>query len=87
MKTKNINEFTCLTCKDSKPMEHKKFMEHLKEVHSITDKEGMKGKREMKMHMDGDKFFSSTYEWTLEKSQIKFMQYCYNTRTKETQYW
>jgi hypothetical protein len=68
-----INDFTCLTCKGSKPIDLPDFKKHLEEVHGVT-KENMKGNKKMILHMDGDMWFSSQYEWTLE-SGVKFIQY------------
>lgn len=79
-----INVFTCLDCVNSKGLEFTEFKTHLKSVHKINtdDRDQLKGNRKMLMHLDGDYWFSSSYEWTLENG-LKFSQYCENAREKD----
>lgn len=71
-----VNDFTC--CNET--MKHKDFMVHLKDKHKIEPK-GIKGKKSMLMHIDGDKWFSYSYQWELEGG-LKFTQYTMQARSK-----
>lgn len=64
-----INVFDCC----GKAFPHRDFMEHLKTEHGLETSR-VEGKRSMIMHMDGDYWFSSQYEWELE-SGLKFGQF------------
>ena len=44
--------------------EHADFLKRLKEVHGI-DPATTKGTREMLSHIDGDTWFSWSYQWTI----------------------
>jgi hypothetical protein len=77
---KSTNVFKCCKCTDSKEMTHKKFIEHLSEVHQI-DASKTKCTRQMLSHMDGATWFSSTYMWTLPDG-LQFSQCCWNERAK-----
>lgn len=79
MTVKNV--FTC-SCDESKTFERTEFLKHLGEVHGIK-KENVKGRKEMLMHMDGPKFYSSTYAWTLENG-FKFTEFFESTRNRKT---
>ena len=72
-----INEFTCC----DKTMNFKDFKKHLSEDHKLLP-EQMKGKKSMLMHMDGDKWFSWSYQWELETG-LKFTQYTMQARSKD----
>lgn len=80
LKKNPINEFTC-SCEGVKPLSFDAFKAHLKLDHKINtdDRNQLKGTRKMNMHMDGDLWHSSSYEWTLE-SGLKFNQFCKNAR-------
>lgn len=73
-----INNFTCC----GKTMNFKEFKKHLMEVHKL-DTSGLKGKQTMTSHMDGDFWFSSSYNWELENG-LKFTQYVEMTRSKSS---
>jgi hypothetical protein len=79
---KPIHLFKC-SCKDSTELNFSDFKEHLAEVHNITTSEDLSGKREMRSHIDYAKSYSSTYEWTLTKSGLKFTEYFESKRSKE----
>lgn len=57
---------------------HADFMKRLKEVHGI-DPSATKGTRSMRMHVDGDTWFSYEYEWTI--GDKKFGQHTRQNRT------
>jgi len=69
LKESPINVFSC--CGKSFPA--KDFKEHLINDHKLLPDQ-MKGTKKMIMHLDGDYWFSSTYEWEFE-SGLKFTQY------------
>jgi hypothetical protein len=77
-----IHVFKC-SCKDAKELNFKDFKNHLAEAHNITTSEDLSGKREMRSHIDYAKSYASTYEWTLTKSGLKFMEYFESKRSKE----
>ena len=68
----------CPNCEGNPEFEQKAMMEHMREVHKV-DTSG-KGNRSMLMHMDGDKWFSWSYEWTL--GDLKFIQHTCQKRGK-----
>lgn len=80
-----VNDFLCLTCKDSEVKNLAEFKEHLINAHNVNpdDKEAMKGTRQMTMHMDGSYWFSSNYNWTLSISGVRFSQWTKNARAKD----
>lgn len=80
LKLNPINVFTCGACKDVSGVPMAEFQKHLTEVHEIG-KDQMKGNRQMVAHIDGDYWFSSSYEWTLV-SGLKFSQYVRMAREK-----
>lgn len=51
-------------CK-SEEMTHAQAMEHLRDKHEL-DTKGLKCRKQMLMHMDGDTWFTSNYEVTIE---------------------
>lgn len=77
---KNINEFSCCKCADTRSMTHKQIIEHLTEVHKI-DVGTTKFTKQMQSHMDGDTWYSSTYLWTAPDG-LQFTQNCWNERSK-----
>lgn len=64
--------WTCQACAESLSMSQPEMMAHLRDVHGIQT-EGLKANRSMMMHVDGDDWFSSTYEWTI--GELKVSQY------------
>lgn len=72
-----INQFSCC----DKSMNFKEFQEHLTDVHKLTE-EQFKGKKRMLAHIDGDFWFSYSYEWELETG-LKFSQYVEQVRAKD----
>jgi hypothetical protein len=77
----NSDTFKCVTC-DLDLTDRKAAVEHLKVVHQI---ENPHGNRQMVMHLDGEKFFQTNYEWTF--GEVKLMEFCYNERTAKTMMW
>lgn len=75
------NVFRCDACKDVKEMVFEEFKHHLFTVHNLKA-DGLKGKKQMIMHMDFATSFSSTYKWTLENG-ITFHQFVELPRTKD----
>jgi len=69
-----INVFGCC----GKTFEFNKFVNHLKDEHKL-DPEKIKGKKSLTMHMDGDYWYSSDYQWEL-KEGLKFSQHTKNAR-------
>lgn len=68
MKSKEVepvNSFWCETCGAQTEMSHPEAMDHLRTVHGL-DTKGLKGKKSMQMHMDGDTWFSYVWMWTIE---------------------
>lgn len=59
------------------------FKQHMREKHQISD---FKGKRTLAMHMDGDNWFS--YSWDWEIGGVKLVQNTVQARSAEDQaYW
>jgi hypothetical protein len=54
----SYNVWTCCGTQFTQP----EIVEHLKTAHKV---ESMAGKRRMTMHLDGQEFFQSNYEWTV----------------------
>lgn len=79
------NEWWCQTCNTKEPMNHEGMIEHLKTVHAL-DTKGLKGKKSMLMHMDGDTWFSYQWEWTLGEGDkaVKMLQATTQPRAKVT---
>ncbi len=77
---KIVHLFQC-SCEGSKEQSFDDFKKHLTEVHNLNNEE-MEGKKEMTMHIDGKKFFSSVYKWTL-KSGLTFTEYYESGRSKK----
>lgn len=59
---KPSNLWTCQSCPLTKALEHQEMMDHMKQVHNITDP---KGKRMMTLHLDGTDSYTSQYQWTI----------------------
>lgn len=76
-----VNEFTCC----GKTMLFGQLKEHLGDVHNC-DPSQMKGKKTMMAHIDGDKWYSSTYKWELENG-IMFTQYTMMARGPKNSYY
>ena len=74
-KPKPYNVFACLTCSPHVELTPEQVPAHLKEVHSVNES---KGKRTMQMHIDGDTWFSSEYDWDI--GGIKLHQSTRNLR-------
>lgn len=73
-----IQEFTCC----NKTMNLDEFKNHVSEVHGIdiADK-NMKMTMQMLSHIDGDFWYSYTYQCEFENG-IKFIRYTMNARSK-----
>lgn len=70
MKTKSkevvaSNAWWCETCGAKEEMTHPEMIAHLKETHGLESK-GLKCRRQMLMHVDGDTWFTSQYLVTIE---------------------
>lgn len=76
----SYNLFRCDQCSDHAEMVFEEFKHHLFSVHSLKADQ-LKGKKQMIMHMDSTKWFSSTYKWTLENG-LTFHQYVQQARSK-----
>ncbi len=75
------NHYRCESCESMEyDMTFDEFKKHIEEVHKLEFK-GLKGTKQMLMHMDGDYWFSSTYQWTLEVG-LKFKQFVRMARQK-----
>lgn len=55
--------WTCETCPDNPIFTHDGFVKHLADVHGLA--KDAKGTKQMIMHADGAKWFSSSYRWML----------------------
>lgn len=53
--------WTCEGCQGNPTFEHADFIKHAAEVHNLP--KDAKGQRTMLMHIDGDKWFASSYQW------------------------
>lgn len=71
-----INNFTCCGV----TMNLEEFRKHLSVQHGI-DAEKIKGTRQMLCHIDGDYWYSFTYEYKLETGLV-FTQYTEQARKK-----
>lgn len=78
-----IHVFTCghSDCKKLDSMVFQEFKHHLFEVHNLKSDQ-LKGKKQMMMHMDGQQWFSSQYEWALETG-LKFYEFTKMARAKD----
>lgn len=72
LKKNPINQFKCKSCNIEGVMSQSDFKKHLLEVHNIDASIKHEAKKRMILHLDGDYWFSSTYEWEMEG--IKFYQ-------------
>ena len=66
-KSKEVTPHNLWGCEDCKmgPLEHKEMLAHLETAHGV-DTKGLKGKRSMIMHMDGDTWFKWQWAWEIE---------------------
>ena len=72
-----VNEFTCC----GKTMPFKEFKDHLTTDHKLNADQ-LKGKKSMLMHIDGDYWFSYSWQWELETG-LKFTQYTIQARSHD----
>jgi len=77
--TETVNAWWCETCK-SREMNQAQMLEHLTEKHGIETK-GLQCNRRMLLHVDGDTWFSSKYEVTINK--IKLINECVSQRNED----
>lgn len=68
----NVFRCGCKDCKQLDAMVFEEFKHHLFAVHNLKSDQ-LKGKKQMTLHMDGEQWFSSTYQWTLETG-LEFTQ-------------
>lgn len=61
-KKSQVNSHNVWTCCDT-AFSQPEIVEHLKAAHNIEMP--IEGKRRMTMHLDGQEFFQSNYEWTV----------------------
>ena len=66
-KPEHLREFFCETCKQEIGTPYQSMKDHLSIVHGITK---MEGSRQMNMHIDGIKFYESTFTWTLGEVEV-----------------
>jgi hypothetical protein len=80
---KPTSAWWCENCQ-TKEMTHAEMLEHLKTVHGLETK-GLKCSKKMLTHLDGDTWFSSTYEVTVKssKGEIKMTNSTCNPRHKD----
>lgn len=69
-----VNVFRCghKDCDKLQAMVFEEFKHHLFTVHNLKADQ-LKGRKQMTMHMDGEQWYSSVYDWTLEVG-LKFTQ-------------
>lgn len=92
MKTKRepvkaTNVIHCIACNEDfnmlLPDGHAELKRHMAEKHQVTE---FKGSKQLAMHMDGDTWFS--YSWNLDIGGVKFVQNTTQPRSREDQaYW
>ncbi len=75
-----INLYTCghPDCKKNDSMVFEEFKHHLFKDHNLKADQ-LKGKKQLKMHMDGEQWYSYNYEWTLD-SGLTFYQFTKQAR-------
>ena len=61
-KKSQVNSHNVWTCCDHQ-FTQQEIVEHLKVAHNVPSP--IEGKRRMTMHLDGQEFFQSNYEWTV----------------------
>ena len=78
-----FNHWFCEGCK-TEALTHPEMMTHLHEKHSCPT-EKIKGKRSMRMHMDGDTWFDWQYDWEIESPSglVKLLQHTRSRRAKD----
>lgn len=63
-KAESFNIWVCQECEGNPEFDTKDFAEHLK-YHGIADPKSIKGSRTMTMHMDGEKWYQTSYTWKI----------------------
>lgn len=79
-KLKQVHLFKC-SCENQTEMKFEDFKKHLADAHGLKSDEDLKGKKEMVCHMDGARWYSSTYKWTLTNGLI-FTEFFESSRSK-----
>lgn len=74
----------CLTCKDSPEMNFDQMKAHLVEVHKI-DTSNTKAKKQLRMHLDGSDYFSSSYDVTI--NDVELVNNTCTKRDSDDPYW
>ena len=72
-------EWVCKNCDDEPHLLTDEFKEHIRTVHKI--KKGTEGTRKMLIHLDGQDYWRSTYEWTFEG--LNFLQLILGRRAED----
>ena len=85
-KTKPCNVFICQSCAGSPEFESDKMLEHLQAVHGTSDT--TKYMREMIVHMDGEEWYESQYQWTEagKEDGVRFQQLVRSLRNPKSVY-
>ncbi len=58
------NSWWCVNCATSEEMTLDQYMAHLRDIHNV-DTNGLKCRKSMLMHLDGDTWFSWKYDVTV----------------------
>lgn len=64
--------FDCRLCETAKDLEPSDFKKHLSDAHSIEP--SVPKTRRLDVHLDGDGWWSSTYEWRLQDGSMLALQ-------------
>jgi len=85
-KSKEVEPYNHWFCDDCKTeaLTHAEMIKHLSEKHSCETK-GLKGKRSMLMHMDGDTWCAWQYAWEIKSPNgvVKLQNHTRNRRAKD----
>lgn len=84
-KLKTVHAFRC-SCENHNDMQFEDFKKHLADAHGLKSNDELSGKREMMSHVDGARWYSSTYKWTL-KNGLTFTEYFESSRSKSDLMW
>jgi hypothetical protein len=78
------SHWLCETCQMKDPTDHAGIMDHVRDVHGVETK-GLKAGRSMRMHADGDTWFSYIWEWTIKspKGDIAILNETLSRRSKD----
>lgn len=71
-KVKPYSLFDCSLCEAAKEQEPSDFKKHLSDAHSIEAT--VPKSRRLSLHLDGDGWWTSTYEWRLQDGSMLAIQ-------------